>query len=804
MNTDQEKAAWCIRFDHYDPEDEGRRESLLALGNGYLVSRAAAPESAEDPVHYPGTYRVGCYNELTSTIEGRQVKNESMVNLPNWLPLTFRVEGGEWFSLEKVTILDYCQVLDMQQGLLSRTVHFRDGHGRETRLRERRLVSMAGPHLMALAVEITAVNWSGTLEVRTGLDGRVANNKVKRYAPYNNRHLEILGTEAWEAAGLELRARTTQSNITVALAARTTCYLDGRPAPAHSSVQPEPDRITRTLRVPVAMGQTAMVEKVAVLHTSLHLPAEECSPCAREALREVPGFDALLKEHREAWAKLWDRCPLHLDDPDQLCRFRLHVFHILQNFSPHTIGLDAGVAPSGWQGEEYHGQVFWDELFLFPFLTFHFPESARALLGYRYRRLGAARKLAATNGYRGAMFPWRSASDGSEETPPFQLYPPSGHWVADHTCLQRHIGAIIAYNVWYYGQVTGDAQFMADGGAELFLEIARFWGSIARYNEALDRYEIHGVAGPDEYHTKDPDTQTPGLRNNTYTNLMAAWTLSQAREIFDALPAEKQRTLRESLDLRPEEFDHWEAVSRKMRIVFCEDGTLSQFEGFDRLPPLDWKKFQETHGGERLDWALEAAGDSVERYRVSKQADTPLLLYLFTPAQLLALLERLGYAVDLDVLRRTLSRHLSHTAHESSLSKVVYAGAFAALDRPASWAFFEQAQGVDLSPGDKGTAEGIHLGAMGGTLAVLLHHYLGLKVHDGVLEVQPNLPEALAPVRLTLRFRGATINLRATRTAVTLQPAEHPSQAISVRYGDAVQELRPGQSLTFRYPAAGG
>ncbi|WP_255651161.1 hypothetical protein [Cesiribacter sp. SM1] len=48
---------WSILHQHYDPKDEGRREALFALGNGYLVSRAAAPESSEDGIHYPGTYR---------------------------------------------------------------------------------------------------------------------------------------------------------------------------------------------------------------------------------------------------------------------------------------------------------------------------------------------------------------------------------------------------------------------------------------------------------------------------------------------------------------------------------------------------------------------------------------------------------------------------------------------------------------------------------------------------------------------------------------------------------------------------
>lgn len=771
MGREKETAeAWCIHFDHYSSEDEGRRESVLALGNGYLVSRAAAPEAKDDQAHYPGTYRVGCYNELTSQIQGQDVKNESMVNLPNWLPLTFRIGGGSWFSLEEVTILAYEQKLHMQQGLLTRKVHFCDRQGRRSLLWERRFVSMAQPNLMALAIELTAENWFGELEVRTGLDGQIVNNKVLRYAPYNRRHLEILHTDAWAEDGLELLARTNQSQIKIALAARTHLCVDGRTAPVSRVVKPEHEQISACLHVSLKEGEKIKIEKTAALYTSLRLPMDECREAARKALREAPDFDMLFTAHRSAWEELWQRCQIDMDNTEQLRYFRLHIFQMLQNFSPHTAEMDVGVAPSGWQGEEYNGQVFWDELFVFPFLTFRFPESARALLRYRYRRLGAARQLASRHGYQGAMFPWRSASDGGEETPPFQLNLISGHWMEDHTCLQRHIGATIAYNIWYYVQVTGDKQFLSDCGAELFLEISRFWASIAKYDAVLDRYEIHGVVGPDEYHTRYPEAHSPGLRNNTFTNVMAVWTLYKAGELFDQLPAKRQQELREMMALSTEEFDQWDTISRKMRIVFNNDGTLSQFEGFESLQKFDLQKFRQQHGQQRLDWTLEAMGDSVEHYQISKQADTPLLLYLFSPGEVIALLERLGYAVDEGVLKRTLAHHTAHTAHESSLSRVVYAGALANFDLAASWDYFRQAQQVDLSPEDKGAAEGIHLGAMGGTLAVLQHHYLRLKVQSDVLEVRPNMPEAIGRVRICLWFREKEFLCNVTRTSETLHP----------------------------------
>ncbi len=62
------------------------REFLCTLGNGYFAIRGAAPEWTADSVHCPKTYVAGCCNRLTSQVAGRQVENEDMADLPNWLP----------------------------------------------------------------------------------------------------------------------------------------------------------------------------------------------------------------------------------------------------------------------------------------------------------------------------------------------------------------------------------------------------------------------------------------------------------------------------------------------------------------------------------------------------------------------------------------------------------------------------------------------------------------------------------------------------------------------------------------------
>ena len=84
------------------------------------MTRGAAAEARADDLYYPGTYVAGGYNRLTTLIDGRRIENEDLVNLPNWLPLTFRIDQGEWFDLRRVEILEYRLALDLRQNAESR------------------------------------------------------------------------------------------------------------------------------------------------------------------------------------------------------------------------------------------------------------------------------------------------------------------------------------------------------------------------------------------------------------------------------------------------------------------------------------------------------------------------------------------------------------------------------------------------------------------------------------------------------------------------------------------------------------
>ena len=795
--------AWLLAYDGFDPPGERLREALCTLGNGYFATRGAAPEVAAGDVHYPGTYVAGVYNRLVSRVAAREVENEDLVNVPNWLPLTFRPQGARWLDLDELEVLGYRQELDLRRGLLTRLVRVRDPDGRLTRMTQRRFVSMADPHLAGLETTVVPENWSGSLEVRSALDGTVTNGGVERYKALSGGHLVPL-----EAGGIGddtvwLQMETRTSRVRIAQAARTRVVQNGQRVAVEWRTVQEPGRIAHHLILDVREGEPVTIEKLVALYTSKDRAIAEPGAAARgRVARHTDGFDRLLERHVLAWDQLWRRCHIDLggDGDQQVARtLNLHVFHLLQTVSEHTIDLDVGVPARGLHGEAYRGHIFWDELFIFPFLNLRFPELTRALLQYRYRRLPEARQAARAVGYGGAMYPWQSGSDGREETQRLHLNPKSGRWLPDRSHRQRHVNIAVAYNVWQYYQVTGDLAFLEAYGAEMLLEIARFWASIATYDHGSDRYEIRGVMGPDEYHDGYPDRDEPGLDNNAYTNVMAAWVLCRALETLELLPDHRRAELTERLGLR-QEVDRWDDTSRKLRVCFHDGDIISQFEGYGDLEELDWDGLRRRHGTiRRLDRILEAEGDSANRYKASKQADVLMLFYLLSAEELRGLIGRLGYRLEPDAIPRNVNYYLERTSHGSTLSGVVNAWVLARSDRTRSWRFFTEALASDLHDLQGGTtAEGIHLGAMAGTVDLAQRCYTGLEAREDVLWLNPSLPEELDGLDFEVRYRGNWgISLHLTSNQLRVRVPASCAAPVRIGVNGQIVELSPGSAREF-------
>lgn len=799
---------WKLTYHDWDSAQQTLREALCALGNGYFVTRGAFEEVQAGGPHYPGTYLAGGYNRLETEIAGKVIENEDLVNWPNWLCLNFRPEGGDWFSLDAVTIQDFRYELDVYRGVLEREVSFRDGADREFTLLSRRFVHMDKAHLAGIEWVLTAHNWSGRIEIESAIDGSVTNDGVDRYRALNGNHLEVLGTESVSEDTICLTCRTVQSHIRACQAVRTRLLHGDEPAAAERAIDRQEGRIAQRITTEIERSKPVRVEKIAAFHTSFDHAISEATIAARHTITRAGDFKELLASHELSWKHYWDQADINLENSESEIQFilRLHIFHLLQTTSVNTIGRDVGVPSRGWHGEAYRGHVLWDELFIFPFLNLRIPELTRALLMYRFRRLDEARYLAAKAGYAGAMYPWQSGSSGREESQDLHLNPQSGRWIPDVSNLQRHVNAAIAYNTWQYYQATREMEFLTYYGAEMLLEIARFWASIARYNDDRDRFEIRGVMGPDEFHTGYPDVDTPGLNNNAYTNVMAAWVLCRAMESLELIGEDRKRELLEDLSLEPDELSRWDEISRKMFVPFHDNGIISQFEGFEQLEEFDWQAYGAKYGDiHRLDRILEAEGDTVNRYKASKQADALMLLYLFSADELGGLLSRLGYDFNADLILRNIDYYMRRTSHGSTLSGVVHSWVLARSDRKRAWQLFDKALRSDIEDIQGGTTpEGIHLGAMAGTVDLIQRGHTGIEMREGVLWFNPRLPNALSHLRMRIRYRGHWLSVDLAKDKLTVSFDHGWSDSVRIGFGGSVYEMAQGDRREFEIKPTGG
>ncbi|OQY00667.1 MAG: hypothetical protein B6I26_07025 [Desulfobacteraceae bacterium 4572_130] len=809
---------WSHIYGNFSPEKEGIRESLCALGNGYFVTRGAAPEAetrktksiTECNIHYPGTYLAGGYNRVKTKLNNKIIENEDLVNMPNWLCLKFRILDGDWFQLKDVKILFYKQSLDIKKGVLNRTIRFRDKKNRHTIILQKSFVHAQEKHNAGLMTFITPLNWKGRIEICSAIDGRVRNLGVKRYYKLNNKHLEQVESRHIDKKSMILKMQTNQSRIDIAIGARTEIFLENRIVALKSVQIQESDYIAQNFTINIGKGETLGIEKLICLYTSRDTGiSESFLEVEKTIIKDFTRFSYLLKSHITAWELLWRKfdCRLELNNIDTDITqniqktIRLYIFHLLQSFSMHSLDIDVGMPARGWHGEAYRGHIFWDEIIIFPFLNYRAPQITKTLLMYRYRRLKEATRAAKKIGCNGAMYPWQSGSSGREETQKMHLNPESGRWLPDNTYLQRHVNTAIVYNIWQYHQISGDLEFLSFYGGEIIIEIARFWASLAKYNKKNDRYEILQVMGPDEYHDKYPLKNNPGIDNNAYTNMMVAFVMDQALKLRYVIPEQDWEALKKKLDLLEIELEKWREMSCKMKIIFHKDKDnneiISQFEEYENLKEFDWENYKNKHKNiQRLDRILEKENNSSNNYKICKQADVLMLFYLFSDKQLKKIFHRLGYNFDRNTIPENIKYYLNRTSNGSSLAWAIHAWIETKRNKLNSWKLFKKALKTDIDDIQEGTTmEGIHLAAMAGCIDILQRSYTGLEARSNILIINPLFPQFVKKVCFHIRYRKHWLDLDISQNRVKIKSLTPETKPITIMIKDEIINLYPGQSI---------
>jgi len=796
-----EEDTWCLQYYDYDFEKERSREALLAVGNGYFGTRGALEESRANKVNYPGTYISGLYNRLVSRAAGRDIENEDFVNIPNWLLVKFKIGQDDWFQFDpepNMKIRSLKRKLDFRNGELSRELELEDKDGRVTIVRSSRFAGMHYKHIAALKYTVTPVNYEGEITIRSELDGNHINAGVERYSDLNQEHLTYL-SEKIEGNRSYLKVKTTESNVLIKLAARH--ILDGREDIEElMNSDCSKGKACQTFTIKAERGREIVFEKLVSIYTSQDKKVTIPEVHSRKAINKMTDYDGELELSAKAWGNIWKELDISVEGDRKAQKLiRLHLYHIMVAASPHHKDLDAGIPPRGLHGEAYRGHIFWDELYILPLYNIHFPEVVRSVLMYRFRRLDKAKDAARENGFKGAMFPWQSGSDGREETQLVHLNPVSGKWGDDYSRLQRHVSLAIAYNLCNYYRVSWDKIFMMKYGAEMLFEICRFWESKCEYDEKRKGYHIRKVMGPDEFHEKLPEQKEGGLTDNAYTNIMVAWMMCRAIEFIEMLGKNEKGKLLAKYGINEAELDRWSDISSRLLLNVNEDGIIEQFDGYFKLKELDWDAYREKYGDiHRLDRILKAEGESPDDYKLAKQADLLMVFFNLGFDKADEIIRKLGYALPDDYIKRNFDYYIARTSHGSTLSRLVHSDlAYRLGDHGKSWDMYMEALSSDLVDIQGGTTgEGIHCGVMAGTVYMVLSVFCRLDLSGEEPSLCPDLPGHWKNVKFNFWFRG--MHFRASVSPATLELMMDESEKEKIKFHICGKEIYLERGRIFK------
>ncbi|PWG01079.1 glycoside hydrolase family 65 protein [Levilactobacillus bambusae] len=769
VNDKRNYLQWHLDYyGEYTAKRNYGQEAMLTIGNGYFGLRGAYVEAHADTDNYPGTYIAGVYDKNITNVNGRDVENEDLVNMPNAQALSFGIDGQNRFEIKPENIQDIYRSLDLRTGILTIHMMIQLATGQMLRVVTTKVADMIDWHNYAIKYEITPLNFSGAIQIYSTIDGGVVNSNVERYRSLNEHHLHTDGMSNHDNE-IVLTGHTLTSNIQYAVAAKLAG--SGIPQNADYHIIPSDDKIQQTVTVNVETGNCYTFEKAVSMATSRETTGD-LEPAVEKHLRSAT-FNTVSDHSKSYWKKTWSGSDIVIDqDLTSQKLTRVNIFHMYVTAAAAESGeLDVSVGSRGLHGEAYRGHIFWDEMFDIPFYTLHAPKLARQLLMYRYRRLDAARENAKSAGYSGAMFPWQSGLDGDEQSQVVHLNPLTNTWDPDNSHLQRHVSLSVAYNVIMYTNISGDKEFMNQYGLDMLESIARFWLSIAKKNEQTGRYSISGVMGPDEFHENYPNSDSQGLQDNAYTNIMVAWLFRKLALIRKNTKPETLKQADEQSGFTSNDVKAMDDVAHHLNLEINRNGIIAQFAGYFNLETLNFENYRRKYGDiSRIDRILKAQGKTPDAYQVAKQADTLMPIYNLTEPEVRQIIKDMGYDLPANSFSKNLQFYLARTTHGSTLSRIVYS----VLDEmdnsmDASWNFFSQALLSDYYDIQGGTtAEGIHLGVMGAVTLMETRNYAGFDAFGQTITINPHMPDQWQKISFQQLVRGINYKVIVSHTEISV------------------------------------
>ncbi|WP_238650236.1 glycoside hydrolase family 65 protein [Paenibacillus piscarius] len=732
---------WAIIEEGFDAERNRTSESIFSLGNEYMGVRGYADEGYSGD-SLPGSY----FNGLNEQMEvGNHYKGiirslRYMVNSVDWLHTRISVDG-ETLDLAHSRIEAYTRRLDFRTGTYTREFIWKLADGKKLKLRFTRLVSMTMSHLGLQQISFTPLNFNGTVDICTGLD----------FGMVHEEH----GQSMWKE-----QQRGGEGAVTAIMAATLTTgnqLFSGFVLKSSQAIQTglvEGDRyVGRQFALKLTQGEPASFTKLVVnvtgsgaARTSDHLWSEGMALAAAADRLKV---QEVFADQASYWSGIWATSDIRIEgDPDNQQGIRFCIFQLYQTYHGDHPGYNIGA--KGLTGEAYRGLAFWDtESYCLPFYLFNNPKAARSLLEFRYKTLPQALQRAKDVDCTGAFYPIATI-DGTESCDLWQ-----------HSNLQLHVGTAVAYGIWHYVKNTGDHEFLYSKGAEMLIQISRFYATRGQWGQRTGEYGYFGVMGPDEFQLM--------VNNNCYINLMAQklfeYTLETVASMKLETPDEYAAVIAATA-LREEELADWDHKRAHMKIPFDPaSGIYEEHDGFFDMPHLDIHSIPVTEFPLYANWSY----DRLYRYDMIKQPDVLMFMFLYNGQ------------FSREAKLANYEYYEPRCIHESSLSPSIHSILASELGKTEeAYRFFEFATRLDLDNYNRNTREGLHTTSIAAAWMNIVYGFGGMRSDGDCLSFRPVLPQQWTAYSFQVMCKGVLLSITVNATSVCFRAVNGGSAEVLI------------------------
>lgn len=765
LKTDE----WSIIEDNFQADRLRMSESIFSLGNGHFGQRGyfEEPYSSDS---YRGSFVAGItFLDKTRVGWWKNGFPRFYTRIPNaadWNRISLRLIDEE-LDLAQWDVTSFNRCLNMKEGISSRNVEVTSPKGNQLVLHVEHIVNMAHPNLCHIKYSVTSVNYTGKISLVPIINGNIVDNTEQS----NEKIWNVLRSGVnRECAFLWTQTRHEDSQVCYAM--NYQFYKNNKETSANPIRIEKEKQVGFSVGTDVKPGDTVTLIKYTAILSSLYYERQDLIDKSISEVRKarVSGWEALLKDHQQAWQNIWDEADVTIKgDPEAQQGIRYNIFQVYQTYRGDDPRLNIG--PKGFTGEKYGGNTYWNtELCCVPYFLLSSPKDiVKNLLIYRYNQLPKAienaKKLGFNNG--AALFP-QVTTNGEECHSEWEI-----------TFEEIHRNNIIIYVIDQYAALTGTLEYIAKYGLEVMIAVSRFWSQRVSFSQPKKKYVILGVTGPNEYENN--------VDNNWYTNYSCVQclktTLRYIEIIAHEFPDEYVRICRVTSLNRAEESERWKDIIARMYLP--EDkisGIFVQNDGFmDKvLQTTDAIPIEERPINQHWSW------DKILRSCYIKQSDVLLGLYLYY------------FNFDIETIRLNFEFYEPMTVHESSLSPHIHSILAARIGQvEKAYQLFLHATRLDLDDYNNESDQGLHITSMPGSWLAIVRGFAGLRIDNNLLSFSPVLPHKWESYSFQVNYLKNTLFIEVGETVkVSLIRGE----GLNIQVYKNVYELKDGLDLAIKIP----